>query len=432
MKYYYFLILLLYVGMQSIQAKRSCNKTNQPQKTNQPKNTSNIIEITSIKQLEQQKERAFANNKMVVLDIYMTNCHGCEILAPIFKQEAANRKDEAIFLKANSDNPNFDELVGKYAQKGFPTLVFFKPQQSPLVKTYVYTSVESLDKVFVEAQENKEKKPTPQAKAPVKKEIKATNIKEITSQAEFDALLEKGKKENKIVVIKLYTSWCGACKMYNPAFEAVAQKLEDKVIFATANLEEESLKSLKKYAEAYPTTAAFKPEVKKSELKVGSLSEGMLERWIVNQMNENVQMEAQENKEKKPTPKIKEPVKKEIEETNEINIKEIMSQEDFDALLEKGKKENKVVVIKLYTSWCGACTMYQPAFEAVAQKLAGKVIFAKANLEKESLKSLKKYTEAYPTTAVFKPEVKKPVLKVGTLSREMLERWISHQMNENV
>jgi thioredoxin 1 len=59
------------------------------------------------------------------------------------------------------------------------------------------------------------------------------------------------------------------------------------------------------------------------------------------------------------------------------------------------------VVVDFWAPWCGPCRMMSPVLEAAADKLAGKVKFAKLNTD-ENFKSARQYgIMAIPTLIVF-------------------------------
>lgn len=56
-------------------------------------------------------------------------------------------------------------------------------------------------------------------------------VKEL-DRATFDAETSKG-----LVVIDFWAPWCAPCRMMAPIFAGVAEKLQDKAIFAKVNIE---------------------------------------------------------------------------------------------------------------------------------------------------------------------------------------------------
>jgi thioredoxin 1 len=77
---------------------------------------------------------------------------------------------------------------------------------------------------------------------------------------------------------------------------------------------------------------------------------------------------------------------------------EIETDEELETLI----KENKVVVVDFYTTWCGPCKIYSPKLDEIADGLKenADVIFRKANCEKIG-KSSKSVGVKYVPTTVF-------------------------------
>ncbi len=102
------------------------------------------------------------------------------------------------------------------------------------------------------------------------------SIKHIGSAEEFHALAKKGKP----VMAKFYAPWCGACKMMQPAFEAVAADYGDKVVFVEVNGEDQSELMSAYGINAYPTLVMIDAQGKKADQQTGALSKDALEEHV--------------------------------------------------------------------------------------------------------------------------------------------------------
>jgi thioredoxin 1 len=77
------------------------------------------------------------------------------------------------------------------------------------------------------------------------------------NDANFDKEVIETSK-TKPVLVDFYATWCGVCKMMGEIFEEVAKETGDKVIFAKANAEENSIATDKLEILSLPTIALFK------------------------------------------------------------------------------------------------------------------------------------------------------------------------------
>ena len=55
----------------------------------------------------------------------------------------------------------------------------------------------------------------------------------------------------------------------------------------------------------------------------------------------------------------------------------------YTEAIELAAKENKMVFIDFYTTWCGPCKMVAPILEELAEEYAGKIDIYKVDTEKE-------------------------------------------------
>lgn len=72
--------------------------------------------------------------------------------------------------------------------------------------------------------------------------------------AQLDELINEGK----FVIIDLYATWCGPCKMLAPIFERVAEANADKAVFAKVDIDEVPDMAERFNVQHVPTVIAIK------------------------------------------------------------------------------------------------------------------------------------------------------------------------------
>ena len=93
--------------------------------------------------------------------------------------------------------------------------------------------------------------------------------------------------------------------------------------------------------------------------------------------------------------------------------------ENFGALI----RDNKLVLVDFFATWCGPCKMVAPVIDEVAKEYAGKVNFAKMDVDSNQATPAKFGIRGIPTLILFKNGAIVSQ-KVGALSKSQLMAFI--------
>lgn len=99
-----------------------------------------------------------------------------------------------------------------------------------------------------------------------------------------------------------------------------------------------------------------------------------------------------------------------------------------DATFQQTIQQHTLVVVDCWAIWCAPCRMIAPVIESLAQDYAGKIVFAKLDVDQNSQTSHHYQIQSIPTLLVFKHGRLVDRL-VGALPRQLLEPRIIRHLN---
>ncbi|BBG23930.1 thioredoxin [Sulfuracidifex tepidarius] len=109
----------------------------------------------------------------------------------------------------------------------------------------------------------------------------ANSIKEVPSELQQveDENIDEVLKNNRVVVLDFWATWCAPCHLYEPVFKKVASKYKEKAFFGRVNVDENNKTADKYNIMNIPTTLIFVNGGLEDTL-VGAIDEETLEKAI--------------------------------------------------------------------------------------------------------------------------------------------------------
>ena len=95
---------------------------------------------------------------------------------------------------------------------------------------------------------------------------------------------EEISNSNLPVLIDFWAEWCGPCKTLTPILEELASEMNDKLLVAKVNLDENQDLAMKFSIRSIPTLLLFKSG-KLIDTKVGLSPKNELSEWINSQIS---------------------------------------------------------------------------------------------------------------------------------------------------
>jgi len=98
-----------------------------------------------------------------------------------------------------------------------------------------------------------------------------------------------------------------------------------------------------------------------------------------------------------------------------------------DANFEETIQKYDTVVVDLWASWCMPCKMIEPSVEALAEKMAGDVVFGRLNVDENPRTATRYQVMSIPTLLVFKNGA--PVKRIiGAVPQQYIEQQIQEAL----
>ena len=144
--------------------------------------------------LKEALEKAKKENKLVFIDAYTAWCQPCVMMGKnVFTLDKVADFYNRNFINLKIDFGKEKELAEKYAVRGYPAFLFLNGNGKLVHAGGGYTEADAFIGYGQEALK------------------KAEGI--VFFKGTWQQALEQARKENKLIFMDCYTSWCGPCKM---------------------------------------------------------------------------------------------------------------------------------------------------------------------------------------------------------------------------
>ncbi|GAB6021573.1 hypothetical protein CHUAL_004167 [Chamberlinius hualienensis] len=332
-------------------------------------------------------------------------CGHCKRLAPTWEQlaEKYNSDDEKHIKIAKVDCTIETSLCSEHDVTGYPTLKFFKPNQSPAVRYRGNRDLDALETFIREQMEKVEEKPEPP-------KIEVTHsLVELTDE-NFKSFVSEGDH-----FIKFYAPWCGHCQKLAPTWDALADSLKFDPTVRISKIDCTVYRPICQEFEVkgYPTLLWIKNGKTVERYQGGRTHEDLKD--FVNKMKSSPE-EADKSTDGK------------IPENDESSVV-VLTSENFKNGIASG-----VTLVKFYAPWCGHCKRLAPTWEELSMKFFTNptVTVADVDCTVEVNRELCKENnvDGYPTLILFK-NGKKQDEYTGSRDLAALHSFVMNHINRD-
>ncbi len=230
-----------------------------------------VISILSLEELEEEV------GKPIILKLFATWCSTCTAMKPDF-EEFAKKHPEYTCLEADGDKAKSIKDFYKSKIRGYPTILFIDEQGELLGAKVGSMKIKQLEdeafKLFVK-EEPKEEQTSVVEETPLQI---PKGVQHVRTMEELQQLYSY----HLPIILDVYASWCGPCKVMKPLFEQIASELQGQIICVSADYDAAKEVANTYRISSFPTFIFLSSNGAEQKRRLGSCSKGELLRDISN------------------------------------------------------------------------------------------------------------------------------------------------------
>ena len=180
--------------------------------------------------LEQAKELAQKENKLIFIDLFTTWCGPCRLM----KKNVFPNAELGLFFNKNFINLNIDaekeglEITKEFKIQNFPSFIFLDKNGKLVQYEYGYFNTKQFLNVGISVLEKNKSSTNMKTLEEVKGKMIGETISDFSAKDQFGKTFTLSQGKKKTVLVFIRGQWCPYCNKYIESLQNIAPELQSK------------------------------------------------------------------------------------------------------------------------------------------------------------------------------------------------------------